>query len=52
MDVNVYAIWKLTILKWIHLPFIDHIEHIQPKLHLRSMRLRVRKLLRKRPRKI
>jgi hypothetical protein len=39
MDVNVYAIWKPTIFKWIHLPFKDHIEHIHPRLHFLSMKL-------------
>mgnify|MGYP003990466103 FL=1 len=39
MDVNVYAIRKLIIFKWIHLPFKDHIEHIHPRLHFLSMKL-------------
>ena len=39
MDVNVYAIRKLRIFKWIHLPFKDPIEHSHPRLHFLSMKL-------------
>lgn len=56
MNNSVYTIKKLRTREWLHMPVKDHIEHlivksniIQPKLLLRSMRLRVRKLLRKKP---
>ncbi len=52
MNDNVYTIKTLRTREWLHLPFKDHIEHlivtsniIQPRLHLRSMRLRVRKFI-------
>ncbi len=56
MDDSVYTIKKLRTREWLHLPVKYRIEHLivtsnilQPELHLRSMRLRVRKLFRMKP---